>query len=227
MNFVNMVFQLLKRVPFSLYIFAFCAIVMIGQLLTIKSVVADNEGLRHKVELDSLNAEAREAVVRKVADSYLKSAVQEKLRADSLDKKLKLQPKAKMQVEVKLPPVLGDAKVVGSKTDSVSHTYEYGVIDKFLSGNITARVFADTTTPRVSYDLRFNPFLIDVRLGCSGRYASVAVTPPKEITMGIANVEQDPSICNARLVETKKKSHAKLWFGLGLVGGAFIAYHVK
>lgn len=227
MSFALMVLRLLKKGPFWFYAVLACLAVMAFQNQAIKSLEQNNSKLR----LDSLNAVARQAETRKIADSYMKEAVQAGLRADSLDKKLKVKPVVQIKTVVKEVEVAG-ADTGKSKPMPDGLAAEFEINNERMTGVVDVALPFDTVRyePSLHYKFTLKPIPLGVKVTC-GKSGSAAVrlTPPDGTEVEIESAQQDPNICMpSTVVEKYNKSHTKLIGGGLFLLGVFLGYqHAK
>lgn len=157
---------------------------------------------------DSLEAELDST--RTVAGSYIRRAVQAEAKATRLEDSLKLKPKVVIETKIELVPFEVEVQVpveVDPVTmDRVAH------FENVRQEPFTATV--DVTMPpppgnaRLGLSVSVDPIPLSIRATCSTavspttgvRSASIIATGPAWARIELANLTQDPAICNPRRI---------------------------
>lgn len=159
---------------------------------------------------------------RDSTDAWTKLAVQEKIRADDLDKRLKRETRAKADLQIRIDSLV--AVIRGATTEDTAGT-RYGVFPPKHAEWLT--IGAKVALPKppgigtIEITAVPDPILIGVRQQCGlpdtrgVRQASVVVTGPRWATVTLGALVQDPGVCMPQIV---KKTSSK--FKLGAIFGA-------
>ncbi len=156
-------------------------------------------------------------------DAWSKLAVQEKIRADDLDKRLKRETRAKADLQIRVDSLVEVIQGLPTTEDTLGT--RTGVFPPTYSEPFTtsAKVVLPKPPARGSLELTIvmDPLNIGVRQQClppdgrGVRQASVVVTGPSWADVRLGALVQDPEVCMPQLT---KKTSSK--FKLGAVFGA-------
>lgn len=163
---------------------------------------------------------------RDTIDAVTKLAVQEKIRADDLDKRLKRETRAKADLQIRIDSLV--AVIQGATTEDTAGT-RYGVFPPKHAEWLT--IGAKVALPKppgigtIEITAVPDPVLIGVRQQCGPpdsrgvRQASVVVTGPRWATITLGALVQDPEVCMPQIA---KKTSSK--FKLGAIVGAGLVF---
>lgn len=215
---------------------------VIGALLGILTIVSVASAyrinsLRNSLVSARLTSDSLEAVLdttRFENGVYQRRIVQSNLKADSLDKKLKLESKMRARLEVQLANVTDTANVesdttVGDEdTHAVSiHRYKEPItLDEHIAVNgdgVKDKWFID-------WNAKIDPITLKPRIACGAedalglRKATLAVEAPSFATIAIDSVQQSPGVCSPKLVAARPPSRLNWFIGGSITGAAAIVY---
>lgn len=139
-------------------------------------------------------------------------AIQQRQRADSLDRALGLERRARVLVELRADSLLAvaTAVVTADSADSVRRA-------RFEVREVPYTATADVVLPRpptkgrLSLRVGLDPAPLELRIGCGApregiRPATVTAVGPPWLSLALTSVEQDPAVCQAAPgLPTKKK----------------------
>lgn len=152
-------------------------------------------------------------------------AVQQRQRADSLDRALGLERRARVQVELRADSLhaVATAAVTADSADSVRRA-------RFDVREPPYTATADVALPRppgsgsLSLRVGLDPAPLELRIGCGAprggiRPATVTAVGPRWLAFELASVEQDPAVCQAPAGLPRKKKPLPWREGLILLLG--------
>jgi hypothetical protein len=152
-------------------------------------------------------------------------AVQQRQRADSLDRALGLERRARVRVELRADSLqaLATAAVTADSADSVRRA-------RFEVRHPPYTATADVALPRppatgqLSLRVGLDPASLELRIGCGTarggiRPATVTAVGPRWLALELATVEQDPAVCQAPVGPSPRKKPLPWREGLILVLG--------
>jgi hypothetical protein len=144
-------------------------------------------------------------------------AVQQRERADSINRALGLERQARVQVELRVDSLLAvaTAAVTADSADSVRRA-------RFEVREAPYSATADVVLPRppgvgqLSLRVGLDPAPIELRIGCGAsrdgvRPATVTAVGPRWLSLELASVEQDPAACQAPPGLPRKKKQPLPW----------------
>lgn len=157
--------------------------------------------------------------------------VQANLERDALNKKLRSESALRAQISAQLDSVRGSGTVSAEPDedpDDGVQEYEFTDYEKPFSVAMNMSVNVLSEEMEVEWSVKPDPISLAIRVECSRprpngvRPASLLVEAPKFFVVRVAEVQQDPMVCNAPLVAEPRDQRKWLWIGTG-VGATLLA----
>ncbi|MGE3795689.1 MAG: hypothetical protein AB7I38_17435 [Dehalococcoidia bacterium] len=221
---------------------AFLGIVLLGVALAVQTYRLGRAEVRAQVEAlarDSAEAaadstRASSARVQAVLGAELaavqRRAAQQQQRADSLDRALGLERRARVVVELRADSLqaLATAAVTADSADSVRRA-RFEVREAPYTATAAVALPRPPAAGSLSLRVGLDPAPLELRIGCGParegiRPATVTAVGPRWLSLKLATIEQDPAVCQAPAgLPRKKKSlpwreGAILLLGLRVLG---------
>lgn len=157
-------------------------------------------------------------------------AVQQRQRADSLDRALELERRARVLVELRADSLVAvaTAAVTADSADSVRRA-RFEVREPPYTATADVALPRPPATGHLSLRVGLDPAPLEIRIGCGTpregiRPATVTAVGPRWLSLELASIEQDPVVCQvpAGLPQKKKslpwREGLILLLGLRLIG---------
>lgn len=193
----------------------FLAIVLLGVALAVQTYRlgrAETRAQHAALARDSAEAAAdstrgASARVHAVLGAELaavqRRAVQQRQRADSLDRALGLERRARVLVELRADSLhaVATAAVTADSADSVRRA-RFEVREPPYTATADVALPRPPATGRLSLRVGLDPAPLELRIGCGTarggiRPATVTAVGPRWLAFKLAAVEQDPAVCQA------------------------------
>lgn len=202
------ILKLLRAIPLQYKLLTVVVAALMSLLVTEHwlRVRAERAALQHEFRADSAIAAAdtgKSIRVRALTDSlraYTKRAVQVQMLADSIDRELRAQSRARIAAVVTLERFRANAQSLVTVLPDSTRIMEFTAKDAAYKASVQVTVQRDTATAIIS--VQPTPFEIGVRVLCGEkvdrvRTASVVLTHPPWARVQLGEVQQDASVCNA------------------------------
>jgi len=151
--------------------------------------------------------------------------VQQRQRADSLDRALGLERRARVRVELRADSLqaVATAAVMADSADSVRRAL-FDVREPPYTATADVALPRPPALGRLSLHVGLDPAPLEVRISCGVsrdgiRPATVTAVGPRWLSLELASVEQDPAVCQAARGLPRKKKPLPWKEGLILVLG--------
>ena len=152
-----------------------------------------------------------QAVLSAELTAVQRRAVQQGQRADSLDRALGLERRARLLVEVRAESLLAvaTAAVTADSADSVRRA-RFEVREPPYTATADVALPRPPATGRLSLRVGLDPAPLELRIGCGAprdgvRPATITAVGPRWLSLKLASVEQDPAVCQAPVGMRPKK----------------------
>jgi len=152
-------------------------------------------------------------------------AVQQRQRADSLDRALGLERRARVRVELRADSLqaVATAAVTADSADGVRRS-RFEVREPPYTATADVALPRPPATGSLSLRVGLDPAPLEVRIGCAAprggiRPATVTAVGPRWLALELASVEQDPAVCQAPAGLPRKKKPLPWKEGLILLLG--------
>ncbi|MBK7350769.1 MAG: hypothetical protein IPI92_13010 [Gemmatimonadetes bacterium] len=194
---------------------AFLAFVLLAAALALQTWRLDRAEARAQVAalardsaeavLDSTRAASArvQAVLGAQLTAVQRRTIQQRQRADSLDRALGLERRARVLVELRADSlqVLATATVTADSADSVRRA-RFEVREPPYTATADVALPRPPATGQLSLRVGLAPAPLELRIGCGAarggiRPATVTAVGPRWLALELAAVEQDPAVCQA------------------------------
>ena len=222
-----MILSLLKRIP----VWAWVCLVLGAYLgyLNMRLAHEQQEKIRYAFKADSAMAEADTTKIMMIQQGlfHVKRAIQMKQERDSVDRALRMERQAKLELVTRirwLNDTLSGVHV--PSPDSSTRVAEFNEYREPYT--IKARAtLPQVAPPTLAVEVRLDSIPLSLRLGCQKgdgiRTASVVAQGPTWASLRIAAVNQSPEICNPTVAPAARSPGARPYLiGAGAATGIFL-----
>jgi hypothetical protein len=159
-------------------------------------------------------------------DLWARRAVQDSLRADSLDRVLRTTSRARYQLAVTVDSLRAERTALLEAAADSTRRVRWEITDAAYTANVEVTIRRDSA--HLALVVAVAPIAIDARLVCGAprdgfRPAELYVEGPTWTTVTLGRLVQEPGVCNETVLRVSERGSWKLPAALGVAAGALAA----